>query len=96
MNRPPLHRRADQPPKRDYRPSAAARGYGGRWRRIRRVVLAEEPLCRPCGEQGRIQPAEHVDHDDGNVENMDRANLVPMCHSCHSRKTVRRDGGFGR
>lgn len=84
-------------PKPDARPSANARGYGRNWRRVRAQVLAEEPLCRPCRDNGRVTPAEHVDHhlalDKGGTN--DRDNLVPMCHSCHSAKTVREDGGLG-
>jgi 5-methylcytosine-specific restriction endonuclease McrA len=26
----------------------------------------------------------------------DWSNLRPLCHRCHSRKTVLNDGGFGR
>lgn len=74
------------------RPSAAARGYDGEWRRLRVQVLAEEPNCRQCG-----RPAQHVDHitplrEGGTHE---RSNLQGLCHPCHSRLTARYDGGFG-
>ncbi|WP_080420665.1 HNH endonuclease [Burkholderia ubonensis] len=58
------------------------------WQRLRASVLADEPLCRKCSKQGRIVPATDVDHHDGNPGNNDRENLVPLCHSCHSRKTA--------
>lgn len=81
----------------DDRPSAHQRGYGRNWERLRAIVLNEEPLCRNCTAEGRTVAAEHVDHtvsiDQGGTN--DRANLVPLCHSCHSRKTVERDGGLG-
>lgn len=77
------------------RGSAASRGYDARWRRIRAMVLAEESLCRECAKQGRIVPARHVDHIDGNVNNMRRENLQPLCASCHSRKTAKEDGRWG-
>jgi len=71
----------------------AARGYA--WRKLRTQVLAEEARCRACGAPG--QPADHVDHRlpraRGGTD--DRANLQRLCRTCHSRKTVRYDGGFG-
>lgn len=97
--RPPWH----QPPseaerKRAFdlrRGSSSARGYDWRWRKIRAVVLAEEPLCRFCSEQGYVVSAEEVDHIDGNSRNNDRANLRPLCRGCHSARTAR-DQGFAR
>jgi len=70
------------------RPSAAKRGYGRNWRRLRRLILAEEPLCRDCGGA-----ATEVDHIDGDGTNMARENLQALCHACHSRKTTRENGG---
>ncbi len=55
------------------------------------MKLAADPLCSKCG-----RPATDVDHLDGNVHNLDWANLDSKCHRCHSRKTVAKDGGFGR
>ena len=60
------------------------------------MVLAEEPLCRECAKQGRTVPATEVDHIDGNVWNMSRENLQPLCLECHSRKTARENGRWGR
>ena len=46
-------------------------------------------------QDGRIVPATDVDHivarADGGTD--DRSNLQPLCHACHSRKTVRENGG---
>lgn len=77
------------------RGTAAQRGYDSRWRKIRAMVLAEEPLCRECARQGRVVPAQHIDHIDGNVNDMSRENLQPLCASCHSRKTARENGRWG-
>jgi 5-methylcytosine-specific restriction protein A len=77
------------------RPSPSRRGYGRNWQRVRLAVLSEEPLCRDCKAAGRIVEATEVDHVDGDVSNLDRANLVPKCKPCHSRKTVAQDGGLG-
>ena len=74
------------------RGSPAQRGYGFRWRKLRRMVLASEPLCRVCGA-----PATEVDHilalARGGDDAMD--NLQALCRPCHSRKTVREDGAWG-
>ena len=67
------------------RPSAAKRGYGATWRRMRLIVLHEEPWCRLCGA-----PATDVDHIVPHVPGQphDRANLRSLCHTCHSRRTA--------
>lgn len=75
------------------RGSAAQRGYGARWRRVRALVLAREPRCRDCKADGRVTLANEVHHIDGNNRNNTLANLMPLCKSCHSRRTMR--GGRG-
>ena len=73
------------------RPSSAARGYGHRWRRLRRMYLRANPYCVACKRQGRIELATEMDHiipkaqGGGDMED----NLQAMCKSCHSRKTAR-------
>ena len=86
----------------DARPTAHARGYGRRWQRLARMVLHRQPLCTdPFGvhaAEGWCAPAECVDHivplrrGGSNLT----SNLQALCGSCHARKTVRCDGGFGR
>lgn len=78
------------------RGSAAARGYGSAWRKLRVEVLRSEPLCRECAKQGRAVQATDVDHIVPRAlgGSDDRANLQPLCHACHSRKTARQDGGM--
>lgn len=63
------------------------------WRRVRRSVLLDQPIC---STPGCNKPASHVDHLDGDPTNWSRENLDGKCPGCHSRKTVRQDGGFGR
>lgn len=77
------------------RGSAASRGYNKRWQKIRAMVLADEPLCRECAKHGIVKAATDVHHIDGNVANMDRSNLEPLCHECHSRKTAVENGRWG-
>ena len=71
--------------KRDTRPSAHARSYGGAWRSLRAQVLAAEPRCRRCGA-----PSKHADHivprSRGGRDV--RSNLQGLCASCHGRVTA--------
>lgn len=88
------------PPHQDHRGSAHSRGYGVEWRRLREVVLNDEPLCRRCASRMRVSGAVLVDHivplRDGGTH--DRSNLQSLCLDCHAAKTqedirARRPGG---
>lgn len=62
--------------------------------------LALTPMCEAClTERGEYTAANEVDHKDGKGPNGPRGhdldNLRSLCKSCHSRKTVREDGGLG-
>ncbi len=80
------------------RPSAARRGYGYGWRRIRLAHLRRHPLCVMCESQGHTVQATDVDH----VVPLRRggthaaSNLQSLCHYHHASKTAREDGRFGR
>jgi len=86
-------------PVKDTRPSAAKRGYGARWRKIRHNHLAKEPLCRECGKHNIIKLATVVDHIIPHKGNMqlfyEPANLQSLCKKHHDQKTALEDGGFG-
>jgi 5-methylcytosine-specific restriction protein A len=77
------------------RPSAAARGYGVHWQRIRASYLRRHPICE---EPDCDQASTDVDHIDGRGPRGDNrdVNLRAYCHSHHSRKTATQDGGFGK
>lgn len=69
--------------------------YPKQWRQLSKLIRQEEPLCRLCLERGIYKPSQCVDHIDGNSKNNTRENLQALCWSCHSRKTVQENGGFG-
>lgn len=70
------------------RGSAAERGYGAAWQRLRLAVLKAEPLCRRCRERGVVRAATLVHHMDriaeGNPALARVERLVPMCDECHA------------
>ena len=77
--------------RRDPRPSRSQRGYDRAWQRLRLRVLRDEPLCRFCKAEGKVTPAEHVDHiqpvADAPHLRLVPSNLRPLCASCHNRRT---------
>lgn len=80
------------------RGSAASRGYGHRWRKLRKMKLHANPVCEdPFGihaQRGEVEPAVDVDHirprSAGGADSL--ANLQALCHACHSRKTAKELG----
>jgi 5-methylcytosine-specific restriction endonuclease McrA len=68
--------------------------YNHDWRSLRAHFLALNPTCKLCGAM-----AVHADHIKTAKEfpelRLSISNLQPLCHSCHSRKTAKEDGGFG-
>ena len=67
--------------------------YGRLWNRLRKIKLYRNPYCEICGKV-----ATEVDHivpiRKGGLNELD--NLQSLCKSCHSRKTAKYDGGFGK
>lgn len=76
------------------RPSAHDRGYTSKWAESRTAFLKRHPRCG-CGAIATV-----VDHTIPHKGDMklfwDRTNWNSMCASCHGRKTVLEDGGFGK
>ena len=87
----------------EHRPRQAARRESAAWHSwyslavwtddLRPGQLLREPFCRKCAQRGLRTPATDVDHirdhkGDWTVFT-DRGNLQSLCHSCHSRKTMR-------
>ena len=97
-----LHRKQRQRRYDAQRGSSAQRGYDAQWRKLRKMVLAQHPLCvDPFGihaERGEVVEATEVDHvvplRAGGANNFE--NLQALCKRCHSRKTALDDGRWGR
>jgi len=66
------------------RPSAAKRGYGRTWAKIRAGQLSEFPWCFDCA--GAANEVHHMDRDSANNAG---ENLMSLCHACHSARTMR-------
>jgi 5-methylcytosine-specific restriction protein A len=86
--------RAAAPTKPDDRESAAARGYGHRWRKLRLMHLRAHPMCQHPGCEKAASDVDHVVPRARGGDDRD-ANLQSLCHAHHSEKTAREDGGFG-
>ncbi len=73
------------------RGSAASRGYGSSWRKLRdQVMRRDNGLCQPCLKAGHVTVAQAVDHivakSAGGTD--DPANLQAICEACHKAKTA--------
>lgn len=81
-----------------HRGSSTARGYDGKWRKIRARYLQVNQLCVECRKVGRYIPANEVHHikalADGGTHDSD--NLSSLCKSCHSSITAKDNGGYGK
>ena len=77
------------------RPGAAERGYDARWRKVRKKYLEAHPLCVECLKEGQYVKATDVDHIQAHRGDSklfwDTGNWQPLCHSHHSKKTMRED-----
>jgi 5-methylcytosine-specific restriction protein A len=93
--RPKTHRgpTARQARQHDRRGSAAARGYDHRWRKCRSAYLRDHPLCADCQAAGVTTAAVEAHHVRKIREcaeaRLDWGNLIPLCKSCHSKRTAR-------
>lgn len=86
-----------------HRPKQAPRRESAEWHRwysldiwtevLRPEQLMREPFCRECAKRGdrvRATDVDHVvDHKGDWARFTDPGNLESLCHSCHSRKTMR-------
>lgn len=72
------------------RGNSAARGYGGSWRRLRKLVLAEVPVCQAPGCDALATEVDHITPLARGGTHA-RENLQSLCKPCHSRKTATED-----
>ena len=57
-----------------------------RWRRLRAHQLRKNPLCEMCARQGRLEPAQVVDHvvpHEGDLDLFYTGKLQSLCITCH-------------
>jgi 5-methylcytosine-specific restriction protein A len=79
------------------RGSAAKRGYGRQWQKVRKRQLSVSPLCAdPRGRHvGRVVVATEAHHmialRNGGTNHL--SNLQSLCKPCHSYETVRETRG---
>lgn len=66
--------------------TASTRGYGARWRKLRLMILARDPVCVLC----RQRPSTTVDHvmpkSRGGQD--EESNLRGLCSRCHAAKST--------
>jgi 5-methylcytosine-specific restriction protein A len=76
--------------------SAAARGYDGAWRALRREVLSATPICVLC-RQRRATEVDHIVAFRGLHDplRLARSNLRSVCRPCHRSRTARQSHGVG-
>lgn len=69
------------------------RGYDNAWKEARLAHLREHPLCEDCLKKGRYVPGQEVHHviklKDVPELKYDPSNLMTLCKSCHSKRTMR-------
>ena len=78
---------------------ATARGYGYKWQKARERFLRTHPLCCYCQREGRIAPADVVDHITPHRGDMvlfwNEANWQPLCKRCHDTTKAREERSGG-
>ena len=84
------HQRSHNRQADENRDNSYQRGYTRHWRKVRAMVLRDEPLCRRCNQQNQTVAADMVHHIDEDSSNNSRDNLEPLCSACH-----RKIHGFG-
>lgn len=67
-----------------------------RWRRLREVKLAQDPLCEWCLEREDIEPATEVHHAEphrGDEAKFWAGPFLALCRHCHASRGQREDLG---
>ncbi len=68
-----------------------------RWKKVRALKLARDPLCEDCWEHGVTRPAAQVHHLEAVAKRPDLAfemkNLRSLCTTCHAKREARERWG---
>lgn len=78
------------------RGTTTQRGYGWQWVKLRKLALERDKYqCQECKRNGRVTPAQDVDHILNKASGGDDAlsNLQALCRDCHVAKTQRESRG---
>ena len=81
------------------RGTSSQRGYGSNWRKLRKIFLNANPICKdPYGlHPDQVVATNEVDHilprERGGTD--ETSNLQALCKQCHSHKTAVEDGRWG-
>lgn len=88
----------DQAYRRFQRDPEINKRYNHAWRKLRNRYIAAHPLCEHCLKNGRYVAAQEVDHITPLAAGGTHAeaNLQALCKPCHSAKTAREDGRWGK
>jgi 5-methylcytosine-specific restriction protein A len=73
-----------KPDSSDTRDSSSKRGYDRTWEKVRRVYLANKPVCEICGEYRNLE-VHHIKPIKQGGERLSLSNLKTLCHDCHNK-----------
>ncbi|MEM9685350.1 MAG: HNH endonuclease [Bacteroidota bacterium] len=72
-----------------------------RWRKFSKSYRDKHPLCLICKKEGRVGPADVVDHIkglgyllDNGLDPYDEGECQSLCHPCHNKKSGRQAHGY--
>lgn len=69
------------------------------WRKIRKVFINKNPLCKHCDDKGMTEVATVVDHIKPinlGGDRLNEDNFQSLCESCHNKKSANESrGGYG-
>jgi len=78
------------------RENSNKRGYDRMWSRLRKMFLADNPLCYHCADAGSIKIADVVHHilpiEEFPESRLDPDNLMSLCRDCHEKEHGRKAG----
>lgn len=61
------------------------------WRKLRKLFLDKNPLCKHCEENDEVVKATVADHIlpiNSGGERLDEENLQALCERCHNKKSA--------